>query len=148
MKKILLSVVILCLSLGNISAQKTITCRLNNPLNELQNCGIRSVTIGPNEAVTIKIDPENVNANEITYVWILFCSIYSLPREIFTKFPNLKQFEAHAQKVQEIQRDTFLNGTNLETINAQKNELTFLHIETFNGKNFRFSFLFSKTLNH
>jgi hypothetical protein len=59
--KIILLIGILCLSLVNVSADQTITCEL--PPNTPTGCYISSVTIGPNETVSIKTDPEDADAN-------------------------------------------------------------------------------------
>jgi hypothetical protein len=87
--------------------------------------------------LSIETYPENTDANSITYVWILVSTIPSIPSEIFTKFPNLIQFECVGERVQEIKRETFWHGIHLETINVQNNELTFLHKDTFKGENFQ-----------
>jgi hypothetical protein len=139
--KTIIFVAILSSLFVNILAQKTITCRVHETINGKPNCGIQYQKIGPNETVSIETYPENTDANSITYVWILSSTIPSIPSEIFTKFPNLKQFECTGERVQEIKRETFWHGIHLETINVQNNELTFLHKDTFKGENFPFDFI-------
>jgi hypothetical protein len=133
MKIILLTVVILFLSLvQNISAEKTITCKklTYGP----SSCSFADMTVRQNEAVSIKIEPPSLDGVKMTYVRILRSSIYSLPRGIFTKFPNLKSFHAPGQNIQQLKPDTFTDEIKLEVINLENNELTFLHQDTFNGK--------------
>ncbi len=140
--KTIIFVAILSSLFVNILAQKTITCRVFfGPLNGKPNCGIKYEKIGPNETVSIETYPENLDVNSITYVWILVSTIPSIPGEIFTKFPNLIQFECTGDRVQEIKRETFWRGIHLERINVQNNELTFLHKDTFKGENFPFDFI-------
>ncbi len=135
MKIILLSVVILSLSLAqNILAEKVVTCRV--PSEELSRCLFFNVTIEKNEVVSIKTEPEDVDASTITWVEFFESSNHSLPREIFTKFPNVKEFIASRQNIQEIQPDTFADAKKLKKINLQKNELSFLHVDTFSGEFF------------
>jgi hypothetical protein len=134
MKKILLSVVILCLFLANSLAEQTITCK--KPSNSQTKCEFSGVTIGPNEAVSIKIYPADLDVKTITWVQFLSSSIHSVPREIFTKFPNLKWLSVHQQNIQEIHQDTFRDGKKLEQISLSDNNLRFLHRDTFEGKNF------------
>jgi hypothetical protein len=66
------------------------------------------MTIRPNEAVSIKIDPLYANNITIETVRIIDSSIHSVPAEIFTKFPNLRKFLASGQNIQEIKPDTFV----------------------------------------
>jgi hypothetical protein len=87
-----------------------------------------------NETVSIKSDPEDVDVSTIMYVKISEFTIYSIPSEIFTKFPDMKGFWAWGQKVQEIKPDTFWDGKKLEWISLQNNNLTFLRKDTFKGK--------------
>jgi hypothetical protein len=132
MKIILLSVGIFGLLLAqNISAAKTLTCRV--PSEDSSRCLFFNVTIEKNEIVTIATDPEDADASTIEWVEFFVSSIHSLPREIFTKFPNVKDFLASRQNVHEVNQDTFKDAKNLERINLYKNELTFLHADTFRG---------------
>jgi hypothetical protein len=130
--KIILLIGILCLSLVNVSADQTITCEL--PPNTPTGCYISSVTIGPNETVSIKTDPEDADANSITFVQFTRSSLYAVPREVFTKFPNLNRFHVGHQKIQEIPPNTFLNARKLTFLDLGSNALTSLAVETFKGK--------------
>jgi hypothetical protein len=133
MKIILLSVGIFCLSLAqNISAEKTLTCWV--PSEEPSRWLFFNVTIEKNEVVSITTIPEDADPSSITWVQFFESSIYSVPSKIFTKFPNVKDFIASRQNIQEINQDTFKDATNLERIDLYKNELTFLHADTFRGK--------------
>jgi hypothetical protein len=134
MKIILLSVGILFMLFVNILAQKTITCKVDDPA-----CLFNGVTLGPSEAVSIKTDPANFNANKIEWVVFSSSSVYSVPSEVFTKFPNLKLFWASGQKIQEVKMDCFWNARNLEQIWMSNNALTFLHRDTFKGWYFQIS---------
>jgi hypothetical protein len=134
MKIILLSVVIFCLSLGNILAEKVITCHLKR-LEDQPGCEFSGVTIEKNEAVSIATDPEDRNiAINVSYVQFVDSSIYSLPRKIFEKFPNVEKFIADGQKIHEIKPNTFENGKKLEMISLRNNNLTLLHEDTFKGE--------------
>jgi hypothetical protein len=130
MKIILLSVGIFCLSLGNVLAEKVITCRVES-IWDLSGCVFSNVTIEENEVVSIATDPENVDVNTIEALEFSSSSIYSVPREVFTKFPNLKKFYADGQNIHEITPDTFADAKDLEVIQLQRNQLTFLHVGTF-----------------
>jgi hypothetical protein len=65
MKIVILSGILFLLFI-DISAQKAITCKV--PSNSQSACIFKGVTIGPNEAVTIKTDPTNLDVNSITFV--------------------------------------------------------------------------------
>jgi hypothetical protein len=82
--KIVILVEILLISLANTSAQKTITCQVYSPRSS-PGCSFSEITIGPNETVSIKTDPEDYDANKIVSVGIGWSTIHSVPREIFTK---------------------------------------------------------------
>jgi hypothetical protein len=134
--KIILLIGIFSLLFVNSFAEKTITCevlpifRQNGPI-----CHFAQVTLGPNEAVTIELDRGIYGDDESTIYEAVFphSSIHSVPSEIFTKFPNLKVFWAYGQNIQEIKRDTFRDGKQLEKIGLRYNLLTFLHKDTFEG---------------
>jgi hypothetical protein len=128
---ILLSVGIFGLLLANISAEKTLTCRV--PSEEPSRCLFFNVTIEKDEVVLIKTDPEDADASTIEWVEFFVSSIYSLPRELFKKFPNVKDFLASRQNIHEVKQETFKDAKNLESIDLYKNELTFLHQDTFKG---------------
>ncbi len=130
--KIILLVGILCLASANISAEKVITCKKERVYPEAS-CHFSGVTIGPNETVTIRTDPVDLSVNTITEIMIVESSIYSVPSEIFTKFPNTKQFYASRQLINEIYANTFHSGKKLEVIGLRDNLLTFLDANTFKG---------------
>ncbi len=133
--KIVILVEILLISLANTSAQKTITCQVYSPRSS-PGCSFSEITIQPNETVSIKTDPEDYDANKIVSVGIGWSTIHSVPREIFTKFPNVTHFFALGQRIQEIKPDTFKDAKKLEFISLEHNKLRFLHRDTFQGKNY------------
>jgi hypothetical protein len=106
-----------------------------------ENCRFSGVTVGPNEAVRIEVDPAKTNVNGIIYVKFISSSIHSIPREVFTKFPNLKTLQASGQNIQEITADTFSDAGKLRVINLADNAITFLHKDTFKGQYFIFAFV-------
>jgi hypothetical protein len=126
---------ILFLQFVNILAQKTITCK-KGEFEGHPTCIFKGVTIGPNEAVSIKTDPANLDVNSITFVNFDLSSIHSVPSEVFTKFPNLVIFDASFQNLQEVNPNTFEKGRKLEQIRLGGNALTFLHLDTFKGELF------------
>jgi hypothetical protein len=126
---------ILFLLFVNISAQKVITCK-KGEFHDQPACLFSGVTIEKNEAVSIKTDPTNLDVNSIIAVVFESSSIHSVPSEVFTKFPNLKIFRAFNVKLQEIQQNAFSNAKKLEVIWITYNELTFLHLDIFNGEFF------------
>jgi hypothetical protein len=134
MKIVILSGILFLLFV-NILAQKTITCK-KGEFEGYPACIFSGVTLGPNEAVTIKTDPTNLDVNSITAVDFYSYSIHSIPSEVFTKFPNLKLFDAWVVKLQEVKQNAFEKGRKLEQIRLHKNELTFLHLDTFKGELF------------
>jgi hypothetical protein len=131
MKKILLAG-ILSLLFANSLADQTITCKLQHQTPS--HCDFSGVTIGPNETVSIETDPVDADYTAITFVEFSNSSIHSVPSELFTKFPNLQEFWAQSQKIQEIEPETFQHGRKLEWICLGYNELTSLHPDTFKGK--------------
>jgi hypothetical protein len=132
--KIILSVGILFLVFANIFADQTITCKVES-IQDQSGCHFNDVMVGQNEAIAIATDPADVDVNTITLLVFTSSSIYSLPSEVFTKFPNLKSFWGDDQKIQEIKADAFVDGQNLQRISLRENALTFLHADTFKGKN-------------
>jgi hypothetical protein len=130
--KLILLIGIFPLFFINTLADQTITCDVQFTRNE-PTCMFMNVTLGPNEAVSVQVDDDE---STITQVAFFDSSIYSVPREIFTKFPNLKVFWAYAQNIQEIKPDTFREGTKLEKIGLRNNLLTSLHKDTFKGEYF------------
>ncbi len=144
--KILLLVGIFSLSLANISASKTITCNARSTSNGQPTCLFSNVKIEPNDAITLKTNPEDADVNTIMQVHFWSSSIYSVPQKVFTKFPNLKAFLAMSQNIQEIKAGTFANAKKLERIDLWNNSLVFLHVETFQGKISRFSLFLANFL--
>jgi hypothetical protein len=139
--KIILLVGILFLTSANISAEKVITCKLeisehDEPIGKA--CVFSDVTIGENEAFSIRTDPVDLDVNEIDSVEFSDSSIYSVPREVFTKFPSLETFRAGHQNIQELKPGTFVNGEKLKLVNLDGNALSYLHIDTFKGMHFWF----------
>jgi hypothetical protein len=102
--KIILSIGILFLAFANIFAEKTITCKLVEEIYQ-QNCHFSRITIRPNEAVSVKIDP--LYANNIT-IETDHRLLNSFSPCFFTKFPNLRKILASGQNIQEIKPDTFV----------------------------------------
>jgi hypothetical protein len=132
MKIILLSGIFCLVFAQNILAEKTITCKVTIVYGETR-CTFSRVTIGQNETVTIRTDPVDLSVNTITEVVFDGSSIYSVPSEIFTKFPNTKQFYASRQLINEVYTNTFHSGKKLELIGLGDNLLTFLDANTFKG---------------
>jgi hypothetical protein len=132
MKIILLSVGILSLLFVNILAEKTITCEVQS-IDFFHGCKFSGVKIGPNEAVSIKTDPESSDVSKILRVKFVNSSIHSVPGEIFQKFSDLKILDVDGNNVQEITPNTFLHAKKLEIIHLYKNDLTSLHLNSFKG---------------
>jgi hypothetical protein len=65
MKIVILSGILFLLFV-NISTQKTITCKVGLIWSD-PSCIFSNVTIGPNETVTIKTDPEDADAETINF---------------------------------------------------------------------------------
>ncbi len=134
MKIILLVTVVLFLTISSgQTADRTITCK-KELIIAFSGCRFSNVTIGPNESVTIKTDPADLDVNRIEMVEFSDSSIHSIPRKIFLKFPNLEILHAIGQNIQEIKRDTFVDAKKLTLIDLSQNELTFLRPDTFQGK--------------
>jgi hypothetical protein len=106
----------------------------NKSNNEhLENCRFSGVTVGSNETVRIEVDPADTNLSGIKFARCLWSSIYAIPPEIFTKFPNLETLWAPGQNIQEIKADTLANAKNLEEIWLLGNKISVLHKDTFRG---------------
>jgi hypothetical protein len=130
--KIILLVAILCLFSVNSLPDQAITCKVGrSSLGSQSSCVFFDVTIEQNENVSIKTDPEDTDARTIQWVAFFSSSIYSVPPEIFTKFPNLRAFEADGQNIQEIKEGTFKSATELEYLDLAHNKLAVLHVSTF-----------------
>jgi hypothetical protein len=131
--KIILLIAFLCLMLAQniLAVQKTMTCKVAE--NSFA-CTVYEATIGPNDAVLVKTDPGNFDPNRITWVQIYQSSLYAVPREVFEKFPNLKDIHIGRQKIQQIRPNTFLNARKLTFLDLGSNALTSLAVETFKGK--------------
>jgi hypothetical protein len=127
MMKIILSVGILFLVFPNIFAVKTITCKARTT------CLFSGVSIKENEVVALETDPANADVNTIDWVTISDSSVYSVPAEVFKKFPNLTWLWASGLYIKEIKPGTFLDAKKLEDIQLHNNALTFLHVDTFKG---------------
>jgi hypothetical protein len=120
-------------------ANQTIACLVRT--FEPSECRFFHRTVGPDDEIAI--NPEDADSS-ITSVWFMFSSIYSVSPQVFTKFPNIKDFYADGQNVRKIKPDTFKDGKKLEWINLGNNALTFLHRDTFEG--WIFSLLSHKVL--
>jgi hypothetical protein len=144
MMKFVLLVEISFLFYANILAQKAITCKVKI-ISGQPGCRFSSVTIGPNEAVSIESKPSDSDINSITWVKFSASSIFSVPAKVFTIFPNLKEFSAWGQGIQEIKSNTFAEGEKLEEIDLRDNGLIVLHADTFNGEIFNLIFHNSAT---
>jgi hypothetical protein len=143
--KIVLLVGILFLFFANIWAEKTITCKVSD--NNPSVCIFSDETIGENDTVSVTTNPTDADVNSITSVeFRSSSSIYSIPRQIFQKFPNLENFYAAQKDIKEIKPNTFVDAKKLEKINLWGNELTVLHADAFKGKIFNFIFFGSKLL--
>ncbi len=131
--KITLSVGILFLCFANISAEKTITCKVEwHPFNPT--CEFWNITIGPNEAVVVETDPADADASEIISIqYSIGSSLYSLPREIFTKFPNARELWAAYINIQEIKPDTFRDAKTLAMFDLSSNSIKYLGADIFKG---------------
>jgi Leucine-rich repeat (LRR) protein len=131
--KIILLVGIFCLVFVQVLAdQKVITCE-SFKIGDYEGCRFSRVTIGQNETVSIRTNPENLDVNTITLVQFRASSIHSVPSEIFTKFPNLKWFDGFNQNIQEIRPDTFKDAKNLDRIDLRLGQLKVLHPDTVRG---------------
>jgi hypothetical protein len=137
--KITMISAILFLLFIDISAEKTIICEVFGAGEPT--CDFLKVTVSPKDKqVTIKPDLEDYDAKKITIVRFKRSSIHSIPREVSTKFPNVKWFDATQQNIQEIKADTFWDAKNLEAIDLSRNSLSFLHRDTFKGEYFHCHF--------
>jgi hypothetical protein len=137
--KIILLVSIICLLQINISADQAITCEAGEIVWGQRVCTFHDVTFKPNASVTTATNPEDFGASTIEWVWFSSSSsVHSIPREVFTKFPNLKTFSALDQNIREIEPNIFGEAKNLEEIELDRNELAFLHKATFKGEFFSF----------
>jgi hypothetical protein len=95
------------------------------------------VTLGQHEAVTIATDPVDLDVALVETVAFDNSSIYTVPTEIFKKFPNLREFYAADQNIQEVTPDTFKYAAKLRLLTLSQNHLTFLHRDTFKSEYFK-----------
>jgi hypothetical protein len=135
--KIALLVGILFLVFANCLAEKTITCE-NKIVRGQPGCKFSGVSIGLNETVSIQTNPKDLDVDTVEAIDFSDSHLFSVPPEVFTKFPNVRYFDAWGQKVREIRPDTFANAKKLEFIYLHSNKLTKLHPNTFQCKIFEF----------
>jgi hypothetical protein len=119
--------------IGVICCQKVITCKLEIFQEGERVCVFNGVTIGQNDTVTIQTTPRNLDTNTIAGIAFTQSSIYSIPMEIFTRFPNIFVVQAYDQDLREIEADTFRNGKNIRMLELGKNKLIHLHVDSFRG---------------
>ncbi len=122
----------ICFLLVNISADQAITCEAGEIVWGQRVCTFHDVTFKPNASVTIATNPEDFDARTIEWVWFSSSSsVHAIPRDVLTKFPNLKTFSALDQNIREIEPNTFDDANNLEEIELDRNELSFLSKVSF-----------------
>jgi hypothetical protein len=131
--KLLLFIGTLILLISQISSQKVITCVIIVPVDDYPGCRF-SVKIAQSESVTIEMYPSNSDAEKIENVQFKSSSVYTIPPEIFTKFPNLKSLVAANQDIQEIRAETFVNAKNLIELDLHVNGISELRPDTFKGE--------------
>jgi hypothetical protein len=136
MMKIIFLVAVFSLFSVNSLAVKTITCKVAS-IGGYPGCEFSNVMIEQNEVASLETDPADADPNKIAAVVFSSSSIYSVPRGIFTKFPNAKHFFADGQNIQEIKADTFQDAHKLKIVDLRDNSLAFLHKDTFRGNFFR-----------
>jgi hypothetical protein len=83
-----------------------------------QGCKFSGLTIGPNETVSIKTDPES-SASKILRVKFVDSSIHSVPAEVFQKFSNLIVLDVDGNNVQEIKPNTYLHAEKFEFLTSK-----------------------------
>jgi Leucine-rich repeat (LRR) protein len=132
MKIIFLSGILIQFFVQGLADQKVITCESFKNGN-YEACRFSDATIGQNETIYIRTNPEDLDVNTIAMVQFTDSSIHSVPSKIFTKFPNLKWFSAPGQNIQEISPDTFKNAKNLDRIDLTNSQLKVLHPDTLRG---------------
>lgn len=139
MKFVLFSGILIFLT-WNVFAQKPIKCVVEIwkaiyifEDEVLKGCKIFD-SIDEDESVTIIVEPSNTNIGDIEAVQFKSDLVYSIPPEIFTKFVNLKRFEAYSSYLNEIQPGTFDNAKNLTKLDLAGNYLYNLPIDVFKGR--------------
>ncbi len=132
--KLLLFIGTLILLISRISSQKVITCVIIVPVDDYPGCRFSNIKIAQNESVTIEMYPSNSDAEKIEKIQFKSSSVYTIPPEIFTKFPNLKSLFAASQDIQEIRAETFVNAKNLIELDLQLNGISELRPDTLKGE--------------
>lgn len=62
-------------------------------------------------------------------LYIFNYEVYKLPKEIFTKFINLKHLIVNGNHMQILEKDTFESGQHLEVLRLSNNDL--IELESF-----------------
>jgi hypothetical protein len=114
-----------------VSGQQVFTCETRGIW-----CLCNNITIDKNDNASFNIDFANPNSTIYTIDVLNFesSSIYFIPSEIVSKFPNLGSVRIVNQGLHEIRPNTFLNSGNLDEIWLFNNTgLTRLDDDTFAG---------------
>lgn len=87
-----------------------ITC-----LHENGTCNFDSEIIEKSDTVVILKDEDgDFEDSEIVKVVFKNCKIFTIPKELFTKFQNLEEVEMNKQEIQEISWENFIDAKNLK----------------------------------
>jgi hypothetical protein len=130
MDKHLVAFFVTCTVLG-VSGQQVFTCETRGIW-----CLCDGVTIKKGDNVRFSVDFGNSNSTIYTIEGLRFdySSIYFIPSEIVSKFPNLGLVRIVNQGLHEIRPNTFLNSGSLDEILLFNNTgLTRLDDDTFAG---------------
>jgi hypothetical protein len=90
-------------------------------------------SVRKNENLNISVDLQADKPSNVAFVFFGASSIYAVPRELFTRFPNIQSLNLEYSKVFEIKKHTFLKATNLSLITLQSNNITKLEAGSFFG---------------
>lgn len=111
-----------------IDCEKLLYCKISG-----HTCTFSGRTVDKDEKVSIVADHSNTRNEDIKLVIFESSSIYYVPPEIFSVFPNLEHLEMVNANVHEILNDTFLNAKSLNFVNLNYNKIKHITSNTFYG---------------
>jgi hypothetical protein len=86
-------------------------------------CLFREQVVGPNQRVSIRVEPPGTNVDLITEIEFQGSSIYSPPPELFTRFINVTVLLMRNQTIRDVPPGTFRNAGVIESVVFDNNRI-------------------------
>jgi hypothetical protein len=98
-----------------------------------RSCTFFNQVLKSGDIATIESIHVNTNDNQITRVEFVGSSIFSLPSQLFVKFPNLSDLRMNASNLHRIEPNTFRYARWLHSVNLNDNFIRNIEWNAFNG---------------